>query len=158
GNINYEPNRNYDKWINSNESNKSGIQSNSGRIPDFQATFQLESEEFEFIYGEVSGPPYKPISTKIETDRRKLIRYMKRNKSGQEEKFIKNFRLNIDTKLIDNINIFSILVYEHTIEPFKKIKLNLEANRNVYNTQKVKVNKRPANDPPVYPSPQKTKS
>ncbi|CAG8537637.1 1115_t:CDS:2, partial [Dentiscutata heterogama] len=56
---------------------------------NFQATIQLEAEKSEFIYGEVSEPPYKTISTKIETDRRKLIRYMKRNKREQEEKFIK---------------------------------------------------------------------
>ncbi|KAF0394651.1 hypothetical protein F8M41_010330 [Gigaspora margarita] len=38
------------------------IHCNSGRIPDFQTTIQLGSDEFEFLYGEVSGKYAEQLS------------------------------------------------------------------------------------------------
>ncbi|CAJ0840170.1 8436_t:CDS:10 [Entrophospora sp. SA101] len=52
GNINYEQCRNYDLWLNSNESIKYEVKNSSGHVPDLEATIKIESDEYEFLYCE----------------------------------------------------------------------------------------------------------
>ncbi|CAJ0626470.1 9088_t:CDS:10 [Entrophospora sp. SA101] len=108
GNINYETHLSYDQWVNSlDNKSKSEMKQNSRRIPDCMSIIKVGSDEYEFLYNEISGPPYNIDQKKVERDRRKLIRYMRRNKEGQISKFLKNFGTSLKLLMYENQDFLS---------------------------------------------------
>ncbi|CAH1769175.1 13500_t:CDS:2, partial [Entrophospora sp. SA101] len=96
----------YDLWIlNMSDKEKKACRNKfkSKLKPDWISSFLINETKFEFIYGEATGPPFLQDQIKIEQDRRKLIRYLRKCNKSVKSKLNMHMSLVVDDNLINKI-------------------------------------------------------
>ncbi len=111
----------YDLWIlNMSDKEKKAYRNNfkSKLKPDWISSFLINETKFEFIYGEATGPPFLQDQIKIEQDRRKLIRYLRKCNKSVKNKLSMHMSLAVDDNLINKIKSiprFGMLLHSNYI-------------------------------------------
>lgn len=114
GNLNHANFDDYDLWFLKQTKSFQTTIKNARKLPDCMGTFTLHNKDYEFLYLECVGLPFDCKTTKIEKDRRKIIRYLHRNYESRIRKFNSEFPSIFDEHIVDKLNkipLLGFLVY-----------------------------------------------